>query len=268
MKKLLTVLLMVLMAFSLMACSRKEEEAVPEQPQEPETGNTETGVMTYEEFLAADLDSPVAIISNVQAVQSYYNGATFYLQDPEGAYFVYGSGDVPNISEAEYAKIAPSTTFADGWTGLCDGTQVMVVGVKSEWSGEVEIIDANVIILDGAKWVADPLDVTDKLGSNELSSFMNYKVAFKDMTVEAYDDQGNAFNYNYDGSGEPGNDLYFKVSKDGNTYTFTVEQYLAYDGSEVYEAVENLKVGDVVDLEGFLYWYNGANPHITSVVVK
>ena len=40
------------------------------------------------------------------------------------------------------------------------------------------------------------------------------------------------------------------------------------DGTEVYDAVEALKVGDVIDLEGFLYWYNGAQPHITSVVVK
>ena len=27
----------------------------------------------------------------------------------------------------------------------------------------------------------------------------------------------------------------------------------------------SLGVGDVIDLEGFLYWYEGANPHITSV---
>ena len=38
--------------------------------------------------------------------------------------------------------------------------------------------------------------------------------------------------------------------------------------SDVYTAVRELKVGDVVDLEGFLYWYEGANPHITSVTVE
>ena len=32
-------------------------------------------------------------------------------------------------------------------------------------------------------------------------------------------------------------------------------------------AVKNLKVGEVIDMEGFLYWYNGVNPHITSVKV-
>jgi hypothetical protein len=44
-----------------------------------------------------------------------------------------------------------------------------------------------------------------------------------------------------------------------------VEYYLCNEETEVYKAVENLKVGDTVDLEGFLYWYEGPNPHITSV---
>ena len=50
------------------------------------------------------------------------------------------------------------------------------------------------------------------------------------------------------------------------TYTFVVESYLCGPGSDVYEAVKALNVGDVVDMEGFLYWYEGVNPHITSVV--
>ena len=33
----------------------------------------------------------------------------------------------------------------------------------------------------------------------------------------------------------------------------------------MYKDVEALQVGDVIDLEGFLYWYHGATPHITSV---
>ena len=66
-------------------------------------------------------------------------------------------------------------------------------------------------------------------------------------------------------SGEEGNDLYFKVSIGGQTYTFTVESYLCGTDTEVYQAVKNLKVGDVIDMEGFLYWYEGVNPHITSV---
>ncbi|MGN1127474.1 MAG: hypothetical protein ACI4T6_00805, partial [Candidatus Flemingiibacterium sp.] len=88
------------------------------------------------------------------------------------------------------------------------------------------------------------------------------------MTVEASKDaDGNeaAYLYNWDGSGEKGNDLYFNVSLNGQTYTFTVESYLCGQDTDVYKAVEALKVGDKIDMEGFLYWYNGANPHITSV---
>ena len=51
----------------------------------------------------------------------------------------------------------------------------------------------------------------------------------------------------------------------GAIYDFTVESYLRGAGTEVYEAVKQLNVGDVIDLEGFLYWYEGANPHIIAV---
>ena len=49
-----------------------------------------------------------------------------------------------------------------------------------------------------------------------------------------------AYLYNYDGSGEEGDDLYFRASKDGNTYTFTVESYLCDKDSDVYKAVKEL----------------------------
>jgi len=65
-----------------------------------------------------------------------------------------------------------------------------------------------------------------------------------------------------------GNDLYFNVSLNGQTYTFTVESYLCDNTTDVYNAVKNLKIGDTIDMEGFLYWYEGVNPHITSVTVK
>ena len=51
----------------------------------------------------------------------------------------------------------------------------------------------------------------------------------------------------------------------GASYSFTVESDLCGVDSDVYKAVKNLKIGDKIDMEGFLYWYNGVNPHITSV---
>ena len=110
------------------------------------------------------------------------------------------------------------------------------------------------------------------LGTDDLINYQNQFVSFKGMTVEAagQDDAGNdvAFLYNWDGSGEEGSDLYFNVSLNGTTYTFTVESYLCGADTDVYKAVKALEIGQTVDMEGFLYWYNGVNPHITSVVVQ
>ena len=91
------------------------------------------------------------------------------------------------------------------------------------------------------------------------------------MTIEpSVDPDGNevAFMYNWDGSGQEGDDLYFNASVNGQTYTFTIESYLCDSTTDVYAAVKGLNIGDTVDMEGFLYWYEGVNPHITSVTVK
>jgi len=210
------------------------------------------GVMTYAEYEAAALDSPVTVETYVQGKTSWWeNKGTLYTQDGDGAYFIYDM----QVSQDDYNK-------------LVEGTKIKVKGYKSEWSGEVEIIDAEYEIEPGS-YIAQPKDVTDLLGKDELIRHQNQKVSFKGMTVEAAgkDDSGNdvPFLYNWDGSGQRGNDVYFNVSKDGRTYTFLVRSYLTNEDTEVYKAAENLKIGDKVDLEGFLYWYEGVNPHITSI---
>lgn len=218
---------------------------------EPDAATDEAnGVMTYAEYIAADLDTQVVVETYVQAKQSWWEDkATVYTQDEDGAYFIYEMA----CSEEDYEK-------------LTAGTKIRVTGYKSEWSGEVEITDATFEIIDG-NFVADPLDVTDLLGTDELIDHQNERVSFTDMTVE---DAGNgeAFMYNWDGSGTDGDDLYFNVSVNGETYSFVVESYLCDNTTDVYAAVKNLAIGDVVSMEGFLYWYEGANPHITSVTVK
>ena len=65
-----------------------------------------------------------------------------------------------------------------------------------------------------------------------------------------------------------GDEITLKDKYSSKTYTFTVESYLCDKDSDVYKAVEALQIGDKIDMEGFLYWYNGVNPHITSVTVK
>ena len=150
------------------------------------------------------------------------------------------------------------------------GKFMKVKGYKSMWpqvDGEVEVIDPTWQFEDG-EFIAEAEDVTALLGTEELVDKMNKFVSFKGMTVEPIGEGGEAFLYNSEGTGEEGDDLYFKVSVNGAEYTFTVESYLCGPDTDVYKAVKELKVGDVVDLEGFLYWYEGPNPHITAVTVK
>ena len=242
MKKLFALCLALTLVLSLAGCGNSASN---------DTDAKSEGVMAYAEYVAADLESQVVVETYVQAKQSWWdNKATVYTQDKDGAYFLYNMA----CSEEDYAKLVP-------------GTKIKVTGYKSEWSGEVEIVDATFEIEDGS-YIAEAFDATSLLGTDELINHQNQFVSFKGMTVEAVNDNGDAFMYNWDGSGEDGNDLYFNVSLNGQTYTFTVESYLCDNTTDVYAAVKNLKVGDTVDMEGFLYWYEGVNPHITSVTVK
>lgn len=199
------------------------------------------GVMTYEEYAAAAIDSEVVIEAYVQAHQSWWdNKITVYAQDPDGAYFIYEMA----CSEEDAAKLEP-------------GTKIKVTGTKAEWEGEVEIMDSTFEILEG-NWIAEPTDVTSLLGTDELINHQNKLVSFKGMTVESIEFK----------NGEPGDDIYVNVSYNGTTYAFCIEIYLTGADTEVYETVSALKAGDTVDIEGFLYWYQGVNTHITAVTVK
>ena len=274
MKKITVTAIALSMAMAMTGCSgnstettaASEAETTAAETSAAETSAAETSaaetsaaeagevsVMSYEEYMAAELDSKVVIEASVQAKQSWWEDkATFYTQDKDGAYFIY---NMP-CSEEDYEKLVP-------------GTKIKVTGYKAEWSGEIEVADVSSFEIEDGEYIAEPLDVTDLLGKDELIDHQNELVSFKGMTVEAagQDADGNdvAFLYNYDGSGSEGDDLYFNVSLNGETYTFTVESYLCDKDSDVYKAVEALNIGDKIDMEGFLYWYEGVNPHITSV---
>ena len=232
MKKLFAILLVAAMVLAFGACAKTESN---------------DGAMSYAEYDAAELQTAVTVVTYVQAKQSWWdNKATFYTQDKEGGYFLY---EMP-CSEDEFNALVP-------------GTKIRVSGYKSEWSGEVEITDATYEIIPGDTYVATPKDVTKLVGTDDLIKNQNLFVSFKGMTVEAYDESGAAFAYKNDA--DKTDDLYFKVSKDGKELACCIEFYLCGKDTDVYKAVEGLKVGDVIDMEGFLYWYEGANPHITSI---
>ena len=263
MKKIFALLLALCMVFALAACGQQAApaekpaeqptEAPVEQPAETpaeqptEAPAEETPVMSYAEYAAAAVDAPVVIEAYVQATQSWWNDQiTVYAQDQDGAYFIYNMA----CSEEDAAKLVP-------------GQKIRVTGFKGEWAGEVEIVDGSFEFVDGDSYIAQPVDATAAWGTVDMINYMNQLVLFKGVTVEAYDESGAAFAYK-DPEGKT-DDLYFKVSKDGTTYEFCVEFYLCGNDTDVYKAVENLKVGDVIDLEGFLYWYEGPNLQATAV---
>ena len=226
MKKFLAALMILVLALSGV-CAVAEEEVK---------------VMTYAEYTAAAIDDEVVVECYVQAHQSWWdNKVTVYAADEDGAYFIYEMA----CSEEDAAKLVP-------------GTKIRVTGFKGEWAGEVEIVDATFEFVDGDTFIAEPLDVTALLGTEELINHQNEKVLFKGLTVESIEYK----------NGEPGDDIYVTVSLNGNSYDFCVEVYLTGTESEVYKTVGTLAAGDTVDVEAFLYWYEGANPHITKITKK
>ena len=197
-------------------------------------------VMTHDEYIAAELETEVVVEAYVQATQSWWdNKITVYLQDENGGYFAYEMA----CSEDDAARLVP-------------GTKIRITGYKAEWDGEVEIIDGTFEFCnDGTTYVADPLDVTALLGTDNLVKHQNMLVVFKGMTVKSVSYK----------NGEPGDDIYVTFTKDGVDYDFCIERYLTGPDTAVYQAVGALQAGDVVDVEGFLYWWNGPNTHITGV---
>ena len=240
MKKLIAILLTLVLVLSFAACKKAEEpktdtpagDTTPETPAEP--------AMTWAEFQAAELDSEVTVECYVQAHQSWWdNKITVYAQDEDGAYFLYEMA----CAEEDAAE-------------LTEGTKIRVTGVKAEWSGEVEITEATFEFVEDAEpFVAEPLDITEKLGAEDLIDYQNQKIAVKGATVKKIEFKG----------GQAGDDIYVTLTVDEADYDFCVEMYLTGPDTEVYKTVSELAEGDQVNVEGFLYWYEGANPHITAV---
>lgn len=264
MKKLLALLLALVMIMSLAACGNNsdddedddEKKGVVTEPNEDPTESEDPSqneeveqptvtAMTYAEFMAAETDAKVCIESYVQANQSWWFDSdaghgkiTLYLQDEEGAYFAYEV----NCSEEDAAL-------------LTQGTKVRVTGDKAEWAGEIEIMNATVEILDGDMFIAAAQDVTELMGTEELEAEMNKLVTVKGMTFKSLSYKDSEWD----------KDIYVTLTLGENDYEFCVENYLTGPDTDLYKAVEALKEGDVVDVTGFLYWYEGPNTHITAI---
>lgn len=253
MKKLLAMLLCLSLILAFAGCAKTESPETTAAPVQTTAAAVETTeaasettaevtAMTHEEYMAAELDSEVNLVTYVQAHQSWWEDkVTVYCQSPDGAYFLYEL----SCSEEDAAKLVP-------------GTKIAVTGYKGEWSGEVEIMDGTFTFLeDGDTYIAEATDVTELLGTDALIDHQNELVSIKGLSVVS-------IKYKND---EPGDDVYITVNKDGETYELCVEAYLTGPDTELYTTVGTLSSGDTIDVEGFLYWYNGMNPHLTHVSV-
>lgn len=282
MRKMTAIFATTALVATLGACGKTAETPAPapetapettaetEAPAATETATEETaeapadtaevsadGVMSYADFVAAPVDSKVTVETYIQDKQGWWENegvgmATFYTQDNDGGYFLY---NMP--------------CSKDDYDVMGGGTKIRVTGYKAEWSGEIEItdIESYEIIYDDM-FVANAEDLTDIIGDDDaLAAKMNKYVAFNGLKVA--DRDGNAFTYGWDGSKSQGDDIYFNLEDaDGKVHTFVVESYLRGADTDTYKAVEALKVGDTVDVEGFLYWYEGPQVHVTYVTVK
>ena len=234
MKKLLTVLFALMLVFSLTGCKKKGGT-------EPETPNV-TAVNTYADFVAANNDDALELLMSVQGHQSWWdNKVTIYAQDDDGGYFLYEA----KADEETAKKLVP-------------GTLILVTGFKGEWAGEVELVDATFEIVEGKGKVYDPVDLSDIAdNADKLKEHMNQKVALKNLYVVSLDHK--------DSDSDP--DLYINILAGETAYSLCVENYLTNPDTEVYKIAKDLQPGSLIDIEAFLYWYEGPNPHVTAITV-
>ena len=276
MKKFVSIALVAALAVSLVACgsettsvSESTETSVSESTEASVSESTETSVSEsveettegaetialtdvsamenfteYSEYVEAAVDTEVNVMMYVQATQSWWDGKiSVYGADNYGAYFVYNM----TCTEEDAAKLTP-------------GTAILVTGYKAEWSGEVEIAEgATFKFVEGADpYIAEAVDVTDLIGTDELINYQNQLVSFTDMTVEKVSYKNDTL----------GDDIYVTLAKDGVNVEFCLEYYLNGSDEEFYNLVANLAPDATVDVEGYLYWYEGADTHLTKVTVK
>ena len=267
MKKLIAFLLVLVMMLCVTACAPAE---TPDADNNPSSGsstpsssagtssgdNTDiTGVMTHAQYLAAGENDPVEIEAYVQATQSWYNGAiVIYAQDKGyGGYFGY---NIP-CSEEDAAKLVP-------------GVKINIKGYKTFYKGMPEIAGDGAVLTileDEDTFVAYAEVLTEDLGKQELVNHAGKFAAFQGLTVKAITFKND----------EPGDDIYVDFTLGDATYSFCVERYLTDPETDIYKKFVDgkINVGDVVDVYGFVYWYDadedasgdGINTHITKITV-
>ena len=217
-------------------------------------GGNEVTLNTHAEYLAAEVGAEVTVETYVQNKQGWWEKdgvgvASFYTQDKNGGgYFLY---EMP--------------VSADDYATLVAGTKIRVNGYIGEYAGLREIVDATFEVIAGDTYVAEALQLNANVTAADLNKYQGVYAAFDSVTVVGKGDNNAPFFYGWDGSGSQGGDIYFDAMVGETKVTFVLESYLTGADTAVYQAAEALQVGDVLDLSGYVYWYNGIQPHIVSI---
>jgi len=228
-----------------------EENSVSEKSVDP---------VTHDGFMRAKAGADIIVEGYLQAwtydTQNGYAG--LFIMNDEGSFYAYKArcDDLTSAGFTEGAgiRITGKKAYRDGFHMIDEGAAV-------------ELIDGNMIY--PAVEIGE--EITD---ISAMTKLQGARVAVKRATVVAPDTLADgkdaAFLYGPDGSGLAGSnsDLYIYLQPAGMEdayFTFKVESDEIAEGSGTYTAATELSIGDVIDIEGFMYWDHGPQIHIHSI---
>ena len=201
-------------------------------------------------YLEAEIGSFVTFSCYIQGRESWTdNFCSLYAQDETGACYLVR---LPCTKE-DYDRMTP-------------GRMILVTGYKSTWGDDIELTDCSFQFLDGS-WLANPQDMTDLLGTEELSVHRNEKVCFSGMKIEPMMDGASVWYCGWDNMAAEGEntEFFFRASAGEAVCMFSVLPSLCENPEQVIQTLKSLHLDDVVDLTGYLYWYNGPRPRIIEI---
>ena len=213
------------------------------------------GVTTAEDYKACEDGEYVIVNTYIQDKESFRSVdgvgvASFYTQYDYGCYL-----HNVEMTKEEYDKLQV-------------GSKVVIYGHKATVDGQPTVVDVEIRFVSLTNNVYSPVNITEHIGTENLEEYRDQKFAFRKLTVVAANDEGAAFLYGHDGTGKRGSDIYFKAEYNNTTYTFVLNVELLEYTSDDYEKAESLRIGDVIDVEGFLNWCGEEPlPHIYSIAI-
>ena len=212
-------------------------------------------LIDYSGFMSAEFGTEVVVKTFIQAKTKWYEEGytSIYAMNENCGYYIY---------KVQCTK--------EQYDNLDIGECIIVKGNKQQWSGLIEITEATIYEIDSSyRFVAKAGTLMPYEFEGYSRDYINQLIALHELKVLSFsEDEDVAFRYKYNGTGERGDDIYFKVQVGNSEYIFVVAAELCDENSEVYKMAESLKVGDIIDIEGFVYWYHGPQPHVTKIIKK